>query len=79
MVNVGEVRVAVCERAVAVPMGVGFARRLLARVGVVVVLVVDMRMIVVQLAVLMLVNVSLRQVEPDARSHQKSGDDGLRR
>ena len=70
MVEVRIVGVLVADRRVAMPVGVGLARRVARRVRVQVVVIVHMAMLMFQRLVLMLVFVPLGEMQPDAETHQ---------
>ena len=66
VMNVGVVRVCVCQSRVLMAMSVGFARRITRRMLVLVVLVVVVEMLVFLGLMNMLVFVSLADVQPNA-------------
>jgi hypothetical protein len=77
MVQIREVRVAVTEPRVHVGMAMRLAGRSSRRVGVLVVLVVDVRVRVLERLVLVLVFVPLGEVKPHAGPHETPGEEGL--
>jgi len=70
MVKVRIVRMAVGERSVAMPVGMGFARRVFGPVVVLVVFVVLMGVIVLEPFVSVLVAVVFGDVQPHAHGHE---------
>ena len=72
VVDVGVVAMPVREVAVAVRMGMGFARGLAARMRVLMVRVVDMGVVVVDVAMGVLMLVTLGEVEPHAHGHEEA-------
>ena len=74
VVQVRVVRVRVCKMLVTMPVGVRLARRVIRSVCVLVVLVVGVQMFVLHRFVMVLVLVTLGQVEPDAKAHEHGGD-----
>ena len=77
MMQIGIVRVPVCDADMPMPMGVRFARRIGRRVIVLMVLVMTMPMLVFHGFVQMLVLVPLGQMEPQPKAHQRPGDHKL--
>jgi hypothetical protein len=72
VMDVGIMRVGMCQPRVSVPMGMRFARRIAWRVLVLVVLVVVVEMFVFQRLMNVLVFVSLGDVQPDADEHENA-------
>jgi hypothetical protein len=75
VMQVREVRVVVAERLVGVGMAVRLSRRSPRRVGIPVVLVVDVCVRVLERLVLMLVVMPLGEMEPHPRPHQDRGEE----
>ena len=61
----------------AMPMRMGFARRIFSGVGVLMVSIVHMRVAVLQGLVDVFVLMLLGQVQPDAEAHQQAGNQEL--
>ena len=72
VMDVGVMRVDMCQPRVSVPMGMRFGLTIAWRVLVLVVLVVVVEMFVFQRLMDVLVFVSLRDVQPDAEEHENA-------
>lgn len=70
MVQVGIMRVPMHKRSMLMPMGVWLARRIVRRVRVVVMFIVDVPMLVLHHVVPMLMLMAFREVRPQADRHQ---------
>ena len=70
VMNVRVVRVPVYERLVPMPVGMRLAHRVIGRVRVLMVLVMDVQVLVLEHLVGVLVFVPLRHVEPHADGHE---------
>ena len=77
MVQVGKMRVAMHEPGMPVPMRVRLAFRRLSPVAMPMMFIVQMRVLMLDRLVSMLVPVPLGQVEPDAESHKAAGGQQL--
>lgn len=72
VVHVGRMRVGVSHALMAMPVGVGFARWIVRSVLMLMMLVMHVPVDVFHRLVLMLVFVNLREMQPDAKCHEKS-------
>lgn len=72
--NVGEMRMRMQQRLVMMPVAVRFAGRIGRRVSMSVMFVVVMQVFVIEFFVNVIVFVSLRQMQPDPDTHERSGN-----